>query len=144
MAGIYKETELGGLFAPPSPAPPQPAPDARTRRQIGPARAAAEKRRDRALKAAERPQLAAYRDQALAFFRSFAETHEFVFCDDLWAAGMPEPPGSRKAFGAVMAKAKRNGWIEETGETRQSVSSNLSKKPVYRSLLYRGHVGQAS
>lgn len=141
MAGSYRRQELGGLFAPHS-----PASDARTAHQIDAARQAAERRKERALRAAERPQLDGWRNDARAFLRSYLVNHAELFPPDLPAAGLPPMPegASAKAVGAVIVYAIRNGWMEQSGEYRRSPSSNMSPKPVYRSLIYRGEVGEAS
>ena len=63
-----------------------------------------------------------------------------VFVDDVWdrvPEGMRAEIGSR--IGPAMLAAFRSGWIEKTGEFRETVSHGRthSAQPVWRSLLYR-------
>ncbi len=44
-------------------------------------------------------------------------------------------------MGAVMLKARRLGWCERTNRTRPSVRSNLSGKPVWRSVIFHDATG---
>lgn len=76
-------------------------------------------------------------EEASAFVRSYLETHEELFCDDLWAAGLSEPPNA-KALGPVILRAAREGLMEKSGNYRPSVSSHGIPKPVWRSLIFRG------
>lgn len=80
-------------------------------------------------------------------FRAFCERHEFVFCDDflndaLYVLKLPtlrEP----RAIGAIFKRAIFEGLIEKSGAYRPSVRSNLSPRPVWRSLIYvRGEKGR--
>lgn len=86
-----------------------------------------------------------WQQECLVIARDYCERHEYVFVDDLWAWGL-ETGESDRALGAVIQLAARLGWIEkipmrsvhpEAYVSRPSVRSNLSPKPVWRSLIYR-------
>lgn len=87
----------------------------------------------------DRAELAAgpWNDEAFAFVRTYLEAHAELFCDDLWAAGLSEPPNA-KALGPVILRAAREGLMEKSGNYRPSVSSHGIPKPVWRSLIFRG------
>jgi hypothetical protein len=76
-------------------------------------------------------------DRAFAALRGYLERNETFHCDDFWTLGIERPHESR-ALGAVITRAKRERLMERSGSYRQSVASNLSEKPVWRSLVYRG------
>lgn len=76
-------------------------------------------------------------EEAFAFVRSYLETHEELFCDDLWVAGLTEPPNA-KALGPVFLRAVREGLMRKSGAYRPSVSSHRIPKPVWTSLIYKG------
>lgn len=74
---------------------------------------------------------------ALDFLEAYCKANAFVFCDDVWAAGLEPPPnGSLRTLGAVFQSAARKGWILPTYTLRKSVRSRLGPKPVWRSGLY--------
>ena len=70
---------------------------------------------------------------------SFIDTHltryPFMFVDELWDAGLVVPTSPR-ALGARMQAAARRGSMEKTDQYRPSVRSNLSPKPIWKSLIY--------
>jgi hypothetical protein len=74
---------------------------------------------------------------AFDFIRGYLETHDEMFVDDLWTAGLTTPP-NRKAIGPVIQRAARERLMVRSGNFRRSVSSNLSDKPIWTSLIYRG------
>jgi hypothetical protein len=76
-------------------------------------------------------------DAAFAALRGYLERNETFHCDDFWTLGIERPHESR-ALGAVIVRAARAGLMSKTGEYRLSVSSNLSPKPLWKSLVYRG------
>lgn len=78
----------------------------------------------------------AWHREALAFLRKYARCHETIFCDDLWAAGLP-PSTQPKALGALIVRAKKAGVLGEVVGYRKSAGSNMSAKPVHASLLWR-------
>lgn len=74
-------------------------------------------------------------EYAKDFMIGYCTENEYIFCDDIWKAGL-EKPESPRAFGAVMRHALRNNWIIKTDQARPSVQSNLSLRMVYKSLIY--------
>lgn len=79
-------------------------------------------------------------DVALPFIRDYLERHAELFGDDLWTAGLPEPPNTRRALGAAIKKAAERGWIRDSGRVRRSRSSNSIKKTVWLSNLTDGQL----
>ena len=75
-------------------------------------------------------------DEAWAFLLEYARTHETVFCDELWQAGLP-PTTQPKALGALFRRASGKAKVLEHAGYRPSVRSNMSPKPLWRSLLWR-------
>jgi hypothetical protein len=75
-------------------------------------------------------------DRAFAALRGYLERNQTFFCDQMW--GLIEKPREARALGPVMVRAAKAGLMSKTGEYRLSVSSNLSPKPLWRSLVYRG------
>lgn len=96
--------------------------------------------RDRILDAqAQKAEDKQWREDAYRFLVSYCKSHKTMFPDDLWDAGMPEPPGpkgSRRKVGVIIARASKAGIIEPTG-MRPSPSSNMSMKPVWKSNIYK-------
>ena len=78
------------------------------------------------------PDWAEYAD---GFIDQYLTRHPYLFVDDLWDAGLLSP-SSPRALGARMQAAARRGSMVKTKEYRPSVRSNLSPKPVWRSLIY--------
>lgn len=76
-----------------------------------------------------------WKDMARLMLIELAETRAEFFADDLWATGLPWPKSARAA-GSIWQWGAQTGLIEKTGEGRPSVHSNLSEKPVWRSLIY--------
>jgi uracil-DNA glycosylase len=60
------------------------------------------------------------------------------FVDDFWQRTQIQRPRESRALGPVVMKAAREGLMEKSGEFRKSVASNMTEKPVWRSLIYRG------
>ena len=74
------------------------------------------------------------------FIRSYARDHETVHVDDLWDAGLVQPPNPQ-ALGQVMRACQALGWIEQMRSGRfylclPSVNSNKNMKVVWKSLIY--------
>lgn len=74
---------------------------------------------------------------AVAFITKHARGSEEIFCDDLWKAGL-EIPREARALGPVIMQCVRDGVLERSGRYRASTASNMTPKPVWRSLLYQG------
>ena len=84
-----------------------------------------------------------WKTEADDFIYRYLLTHRELFCDDLWAAGLPEPPSPR-ALGPRMLKASKAGWMRKTDRVRPSVRSHMTGKPVWLSLIYTPrHVTQS-
>jgi len=90
--------------------------------------------RDEGMARAEAHAPDGWNDAAFEFVRAYLETHDDLFVDDLWEAGLAEPPSPR-ALGPVLQRAARAGLMARTGEYRPSARSHLSPKPVWRSLV---------
>ena len=78
--------------------------------------------------------------KALAYLRNYAESHErFVGWHITHAAAVTRAvpkPTSLKAWGSIVTKAQRLGWIEKCGYTTD-VNRHCNPIPIYKSLLYR-------
>lgn len=85
----------------------------------------------------------AWQREALALARRYCESHQYVFADDLWSWGLAKSASDR-ALGEVIKIAARLGWIEkipypgipDAFASKKSVRSNLSPKPLWRSLIW--------
>lgn len=74
--------------------------------------------------------------QALEAVRQCAQRYPEFISDVVWEyTDLPHTREDR-ALGSVFLKAARQGWIKKTDRVRPSVRSNLSPKPVWRSLIY--------
>ncbi len=100
--------------------------------------AVAREQRDIGMARSDAAQTEAWRVAADEFIYWYLTTHRTLFVDDLWDAGMPEPPGDRRGLGMRMRQAAERGWMEKSGESRPSVASRLGPKPVWTSLIYEG------
>lgn len=85
-----------------------------------------------------------WRTHALEIAISYCAKHEYVFVDELWEWGL-QTGESDRALGSVIQLAARKKFIEKIYApdvhpdaivSRPSIRSNLSPKPVWRSLLY--------
>ena len=74
---------------------------------------------------------------AVAFVTKFCRGNETMFCDDLWNAGL-EAPREARALGPAIMECVRAGVIERSGRFRASVGSNMTPKPIWRSLVFTG------
>lgn len=73
-------------------------------------------------------------DELVRYLRHNAE----FFVDDWWTRTQMREPRESRAFGAVVIKAAREGLMEKSGEFRKSIRSNMTEKPIWKSLIYRG------
>lgn len=73
-------------------------------------------------------------DALLAIYHLCVTQPEF-FSDDIWNTGLAQPPSPR-GLGPVLIYAKGLGWCERTDRTKSSVNSNMSQKPIWKSLIY--------
>jgi hypothetical protein len=74
---------------------------------------------------------------AVRFVTRYCRTSEELFCDDLWTAGLAVPREAR-ALGPVIMQCVRDGVMERSGKYRPSTGSNMTPKPVWRSLVFEG------
>lgn len=78
--------------------------------------------------------------EALAFIHNYLTTHDTLFVDDLWDAGLSKP-SSPRALGAVIQTVHRKGWIKEMKHNGMicalpSVNSNMQLKRVWQAVRY--------
>lgn len=73
-------------------------------------------------------------DTIVAYLR---ENEEF-FCDDLWDHTDLPFPREGRALGPVIVKVSKAGHMVKTDGYRPSKRSNLTAKPVWRSLIWTG------
>jgi hypothetical protein len=83
----------------------------------------------------------AWRYYAIDFLERYLRTHETMFTDDLWEAGL-EKPESPRALGVVIQFARKRGWMEDIRIdggilARESVSSHMALNRIWRSRLCR-------
>lgn len=67
---------------------------------------------------------------------AWLQTHDEFFVDDFWVGTQLAMPREARALGPIVMKAAREGLMEKTGTFRRSFRSNLSEKPVWRSLIH--------
>jgi uracil-DNA glycosylase family 4 len=94
--------------------------------------------RDTALAAVEDAADPDWMDEAWDALVAWLRTHEEFFVDDWWAGTQLAVPRESRALGPIVMRAARQGLMEKTGEFRKSVRSNMTEKPVWRSLIYEG------
>jgi hypothetical protein len=97
---------------------------------------AAQYRRTTGMEDAERHADEEWKARAVEVLEAYLRTVPEFFVDDFWDDTQLERPHESRALGPLIQKAARAGWIAKTGEFRPSVASNLTVKPVWRSLLY--------
>lgn len=106
-------------------------------KELEAARQGAERRRDDAIEAVEAAADPDWIALAWDTLISYLKTHDEFFVDDLWSStGLPEPREAR-ALGPVVLRAARDGFMVKSGRFRKSVRSNMTEKPVWRSLIYQ-------
>ncbi len=76
-----------------------------------------------------------WKHDAWAFIVDYLRSHPELFVDDLWEAGLPHTREDR-ALGPLFNRAARRGLMVKTGRYRASVRSNLTEKPIWRSLIF--------
>lgn len=85
-------------------------------------------------------------DEALLAVFTTARRNEFLVSDDIREAGVRiglQEPHNPSAWGGVIRRAMKAGYIEKTGDTRASMRPVAHKilRPVYRSLIWQGAEG---
>lgn len=78
-----------------------------------------------------------WKEQAWLWLLDYLKTHEEFFPDDVWEAGLQAPP-ERRAFGPLVAKASRAGYIVKTNQMRPRTLGHATAGPVWKSLIYDG------
>jgi hypothetical protein len=100
-----------------------------------PALLAAERARDAAMEQAAANAPAGWEARATDWLRSYLETHAEYVPDTANREG-PEPP-ERRAWGGVVRRALRLGWMVKGGYAPRT-QGHATMGPVYRSKLYGG------
>lgn len=81
-------------------------------------------------------------DRAYQFLLNYSRSHALIFAEDVTQAagvfGVPVPPTTR-AWGSLYCRAKRDGILAPTNETRHRKNGSLAI--VYRSLVCQGQIG---
>lgn len=96
---------------------------------------AAEEARDAALVSAERNAPPEWKDVAFEFVTEYLRTHETMFVEDLWEAGL-EKPHEMRAVGAVIMRVARLGMIVKSERRRPRVLGHATEGIVWRSLVF--------
>lgn len=99
--------------------------------------AQAREQRDEGIRRAEAGAEVEWKDTAWNTLIDYLHGHPDFFVDDLWKRTNLPWPQEARAIGPVILRAARSGYIVKTGEYRPSIRSNMSIKPVWRSLLYK-------
>lgn len=92
--------------------------------------------RDIALVRVEQAAPDEWKQRAWEWLKGYLEDHAEFFPDDVWAAGLEAPP-ERRAFGPLVQRAARDGWIVKTDRTRPRTLGHATPAAVWRSTLYR-------
>ena len=103
---------------------------------------AAARARDEAMALVERNAGEPWNLYARRWLTAYLRANELMFPDDLWAAGLVDPPNTRRALGPVLRWASMHGLMTRTSSTRPSVASHLSPGFVWRSEIY-GTTGES-
>lgn len=102
------------------------------------ARHRSEHQRDAALAAVEANADDDWLTEAYDQLVAYLQNHPEFFVDDFWSATGLREPREARALGPVVMRAARAGLMEKTGDFRKSVRSNMTEKPVWRSLIHLG------
>lgn len=102
---------------------------------------AAMQARDEAIQRADDHADPEWRGETLHLIRCLAVTQDYMTTDDVWETlGDAQSTHERRALGAVMQQAARNGWIKPTDRTRPSARPACHARPVrvWQSLIRPG------
>ena len=99
------------------------------------ARRSATVARDAGMAAVEEAADPDWMDEAWDALVNWLKTHDTFFVDDFWSGTQLSIPRESRALGPIVMRASRQGLMEKTGQFRPSVRSNMTEKPVWRSLL---------
>lgn len=74
--------------------------------------------------------------RALQAIRKVAEQQPYLVVDDTWK--FVEAPREKRAMGAMMQRARKEGWIAPTSEYRPStnIAAHLGPRRLWKSLIY--------
>lgn len=72
---------------------------------------------------------------AYAWACAYLRTHDEWFPDDSWSLGLAEPREAR-AFGPVVLRLIRAGYMVKSGEFRERTRGHAALGPVWRSRIY--------
>lgn len=100
-------------------------------------------RADQALAAVEANADPRWMDTAWAALVEYLETHTEFFVDDFWSTTKLERPRESRALGPLVLRAGRERLMEKSGQFRKSTASNMTEKPVWKSLIYGRAVANA-
>jgi hypothetical protein len=96
----------------------------------------AQRARDAGIAQAEATAGETWAREADAALREFLETHGLMHVDAFHT--YTDAKFVRKAFGPVVLRAVKAGWMVGTDEYRPSTFSNLAPKRVWSSRLFKG------
>lgn len=91
--------------------------------------------RDEAMARVEEAAPLEWKDAAWSWLLDYLRTHREFFPDDVWAGGL-EPPPERRAFGPLVLRAARAGYIVKAGRLRPRVRGHGTPAEVWTSQLY--------
>lgn len=99
----------------------------------------AEAERDVAMAAVEDHAPDDWKTTAWEWLLVYLQEHREFFPDDVWRAGLAEPPNAR-AFGPLVKRAAHEGLIVRTDQMRPRTRGHATPGPVWRSAIYRTSV----
>lgn len=91
--------------------------------------------RDEAMTSVAKHTPAAWLLYAWDWLQGYLATHAEFFPDDVWAAGLDEPPNAR-ALGPLVQRAAREGLIVRTDRMRPRTRGHTTPGIVWKSLVY--------
>jgi len=92
--------------------------------------------RDKGMKQVEENASSEWKEMAWEWLVNYLEVNEEFFPDDVWAAGLPVPKELR-AFGPLVLRAARAGYIVKSGKLRQRTRGHGTAAAVWASTIYR-------
>lgn len=73
-----------------------------------------------------------------AWIETYCLSHEFVFSDDLWAAGLDPAGFDSRIVGAAMRRLIKKGTLVESGIAKRRTLGRGAPGTVWRSTTHRG------
>lgn len=92
--------------------------------------------RDEAMQCVDDHAPVEWKETAWDWLVGYLQSHREFFPDDVWRAGLEEPPNAR-ALGPLVKRAAAAGLIVKTDRTRQRTRGHATPAVVWRSLVYR-------